>query len=99
MKHGRVGPVCLFMIFCLLLSACPCLGDDGGLPADENIYYDGTYYYYDEQGGENGAPFLPRPGKTFYPRVISNRRAQTSPGIFTFSTPSATVKSQSTLFG
>lgn len=56
MKHGRVGSVCLFMIFCLLLSACPCLGDDGGLPADENIYYDGTYYYYDEQGVENGAP-------------------------------------------
>ena len=48
MKRRKQGksrshiPVSLFLILCLLLSACPCLGDDGGLPADENIYYDGT---------------------------------------------------------
>ena len=58
-KSRNPIPVSLFLILCLLLSACPCLGDDGGLPADENIYYDGTYYYYDEPGSENSpAPVL-----------------------------------------
>ena len=56
MRPGTYGSAALLLIFCLLLSACPCLGDDGGLPADDHIYYDGAYYYYGEQADETGEP-------------------------------------------
>ena len=56
MRRGTYGWAALVLIFCLLLPACPGLGDDGGLPADDHIYYDGAYYYYGEQADETGEP-------------------------------------------
>ncbi len=56
MRRGKYGTAALLMVFCLFLSAFPCLGDDGGLPADDNIYYDGTYYYYEGQDSGDGSP-------------------------------------------